>query len=128
MKRRRRLLVAGVSGLLTAVLIVLVRVVDVRAIGPDGTRIGLSGLNRFVFETLGVHMFWYEVTDWLGIASVGTALLFALMGLIQWIRRKSLRKNSFTEAAVFLSPPPSDLFMPLPGEQSTCPPRKKTPP
>ena len=92
MKRKRRILTASVSGLLFAVLIILVRFVDVQAIGPEGTRIGLTHLNRLVFEKLGVHMLWYEITDWLGIAAIGTALLFAVVGLAQWIRRKNLLK------------------------------------
>ena len=92
MKRKRKILTAGVSGLLFAVLIILVRFVDVQAIGPEGTRIGLSHLNRLVFEKLGVHMLWYAITDWLGIAAIGTALLFAAIGLVQWIRRRSILK------------------------------------
>ena len=92
MKCKRKLLAAGVSGLFVAVLIVLVCFVDVQAIGPEGTRIGLSHLNRFVFELFGVNMLWYEVTDWLGLAAIGTAFLFAAAGLIQWIRRKDIRK------------------------------------
>jgi len=92
MKRKRKILTASVSGLLFAVLIILVRFVDVQAIGPEGTRIGLSHLNRLIFETLGIHMLWYEITDWLGIAAIGTALLFAVAGLAQWIMRKSIWK------------------------------------
>ena len=92
MKCKRKLLAAGVSGLLVAVLIVLVCFVDVQAIGPEGTRIGLSHLNRFVFELFEVNILWYEVTDWLGLAAIGTAFLFAAAGLIQWIRRKDIRK------------------------------------
>ncbi|MDO4614658.1 MAG: phosphatase PAP2 family protein [Lachnospiraceae bacterium] len=92
MKRNKKLIIAGISGLLFVVLIALVRLIDVQAIGPEGTQIGLSGLNWFVFKTLGVHMIWYEITDWLGIAAIFTAFLFALTGLIQWIRRKSLLK------------------------------------
>ena len=92
MKRKKYALTAGISGLLFAVLIILVRFVDVQAIGPEGTRIGLSHLNRFVFEMLGVHLLWYEITDWLGIAAIGTALLFAVAGLAQWVKRKSIWK------------------------------------
>ena len=92
MKRNRRILIASFSGLLFAVLIILVRLVDVQAIGPEGTRIGLSHVNRLVFEQLGVHMLWYEITDWLGIAAIGTALLFAVAGFAQWIMRKSIWK------------------------------------
>jgi len=90
MKRNKKVIIAGISGLLFAVLIILVRFVDVQAIGPEGTRIGLSHLNRFVFEMLGVHMLWYEITDWLGIAAIGAALLFAMVGLVQWIMRRSI--------------------------------------
>ena len=92
MKRKRKILTASVSGLLFAVLIILVRFVDVQAIGPEGTRIGLSHLNRLVFEKLGVRMLWYEITDWLGIAAISTALLFAVAGLAQWVKRKSIWK------------------------------------
>ena len=92
MERKRKIITAYVSGLLFAMLIILVRFVDVQEIGPEGTRIGLSSLNRFVFETLGVHMIWYEITDWLGIAAIFTAFLFAAAGLVQWIRRRSLWK------------------------------------
>lgn len=92
MKRKRKILTASVSGLLFAVLIILVRFVDVQAFGPEGTRIGLSHLNRLVFEQLGVHMLWYEITDWLGIAAIGTALLFAMVGLAQWVKRRSILK------------------------------------
>ena len=92
MKQKKYALSAGISGLLFAALIVLVRLVDVQAIGPEGTRIGLSHLNRFAFELLGVHMLWYEITDWLGIAAIGMALLFAMVGLIQGIMRKIIWK------------------------------------
>jgi undecaprenyl-diphosphatase len=92
MKQKKYALTARISGLLFAVLIILVRFVDVQAIGPEGTRIGLSQLNRFVFESLGVHMLWYEITDWLGIAAILTALGFAVVGLVQWIRRKNIWK------------------------------------
>ena len=92
MKRNKKLIIAGISGLLFALLIALVRLIDVQAIGPEGTQIGLSDLNRFVFKTLGVHMLWYEITDWLGVVAIGTALLFVMVGLAQWVKRKSIWK------------------------------------
>ena len=92
MKQKRKLLIAGISGLLFTVLIVLIQFVDVQAVGPEGTRIGLSHLNRFVLETLGVHMLWYEITDWFGIAAVVTAFLFAVTGLMQWMKRRNIWK------------------------------------
>lgn len=92
MKNKGNLLFAGVSGLLAGLLIVLIRFVDVRPIGPDGTVIGLSHLNQFVFDRFGVHMLWYGITDWLGAAAVITAFVFAVTGLVQLIKRRSLLK------------------------------------
>ena len=92
MKNNRNLLFAAVSGLSAVLLIILVRFVDVRPIGPEGTSIGLSHLNQSVFDRFGVNMLWYEITDWLGVAAVLTAFLFALTGMLQLIKRKSLLK------------------------------------
>ncbi len=92
MKNKGKLAAAGICGLLTVVLILLVRFADVQAIGPEGTCIGLSHLNRFFSERTGVNMLWYDITDWLGIAAILTAGLFALVGFVQLIRRRSLLK------------------------------------
>ncbi|MBQ3418088.1 MAG: phosphatase PAP2 family protein [Ruminococcus sp.] len=92
MKKKRRIFTAVISGALTVILILLIRLVDVAPIGPQETSIGLSHLNRFVFELFGVNMIWYHITDWLGIAAVLTSFLFAITGLIQWIKRRSLLK------------------------------------
>ena len=92
MKKKKTFCIAGLGGLLTAVLILSVRFADVAPIGPDGTCIGLSHLNQAVFDLFGVHMLWYEITDWLGIAAILTGLLFAGTGFLQLIRRKSILK------------------------------------
>ena len=92
MKTKGSLIFAFVGGSLTALLIVLIRFVDVAPIGPQGTAIGLSHLNRFVFDLFGVRMIWYTITDWLGVVAVLTAFLFAALGFAQLVKRKSLFK------------------------------------
>lgn len=90
--KHRRFITAGVGFLLTVLLIALVRLVDVAPIGAQETSIGLSHLNQFVFDLFGVNILWYDITDRLGIAAILTAFAFAVTGLIQLIKRRSLLK------------------------------------
>lgn len=71
---------------------ILVRFVDTRAIGPMESSVGFATLNGWVRDLVGVHMTLYMITDWLGLIPIATTLGFAIFGLIQWIRRKQLRK------------------------------------
>ena len=66
--------------------------VDVRTIGPQGSEIGFAGLNQFFHRLTGVHLSLYTLTDWLSLIPLGFIAGFALLGLVQWIGRKSLRK------------------------------------
>ena len=69
-----------------------VKLVDLGAIGPNGSIVGFSALNRFVHSLTGVNFTLYTITDWLGLVPVFVCLCFAALGLIQWIRRKSICK------------------------------------
>ena len=70
----------------------LIRLVDVQPIGPLGSSVGFATLNRSVHAHFGVHMPLYTLTDWLGLVPLGVVLGFAILGLVQWIKRKSLFK------------------------------------
>ena len=37
-------------------------------------------------------MWLYEVTDWLGLVPIAVAFAFAVLGLVEWISRKSIKK------------------------------------
>ena len=92
-KKNRKSLVLGASLLIAFVLwTVLVCFVDVRAIGPQGSSVGFATLNGYVHNLTGVNMSLYVITDWLGLVPIGVAFGFAVLGLVQWIKRKSLLK------------------------------------
>ena len=95
LKTRRRFYTA--SGFLVAFTLwtILLRLVDVQAIGPDGTMVGFATINGFVHRLTGVCMPIYTITDWLGLVPVAIGFGFAIMGLIQWILRKDIRKVDF---------------------------------
>ena len=71
---------------------VAIQFVDVEAIGPQESSVGFATINQFVHNLTGVHMSLYTITDWLGLVPFGFVMGFALLGLIQWIKRKHLLK------------------------------------
>ena len=74
---------------------VAVQFVDVQAIGPQESSVGFATMNRFVHSLTGVHMPLYTITDWLGLVPLMFVMGFALLGLIQWIKRKHLLKVDY---------------------------------
>lgn len=88
----KKVLGAIITGGLFAGLIYLLGVYDVAAIGPAGTSVGFSHINQFVHDLTGVNMQWYEITDYIGYAAIGVCALFALVGFVQMIKRRSLVK------------------------------------
>ena len=74
---------------------VIISFIDVKAIGPNGSKVGLATLNGAIKELIGVHFALYVITDWLGLVPIAVALGFAILGLIQWIKRKNILKVDF---------------------------------
>lgn len=83
----------GIAGILLAAFALwtlAVQHIDVQAIGPNGSSVGFAGLNGWVHDLTGVHMGLYVLTDWLGLIPMGFVLGFAVLGLVQWMRRRKL--------------------------------------
>ena len=70
----------------------LVSLIDVKLIEPNGSSEGFATINGFVHDTVGVHMTLYTITDWLGLFPLGVVFGFAVLGLVQLIRRRRLFK------------------------------------
>lgn len=93
MKRNRKNIIASVCLLIAFILwTTTVCFVDVRQIGPQGSSVGLAGINRFVHDLTGVHFLLYHITDWLGLVPIGICIGFGVLGFAQWIKRKSICK------------------------------------
>lgn len=90
MNTKNKAIASGVSMILFLGLIVLVRTVDVAAIGAAGTSIGLSTINGAVHTLFGVSTFWYNVTSVLGVVAILVVAAFGLLGLYQLIQRKNI--------------------------------------
>ena len=91
-KSKKKFMIAG--GLLFVFILFTVAVmkVDVAAIGPKGSLVGLAKINRFMFENLGTHPIWDMITEVLLVTAFLIVLLFGVIGIKQLIERKSLWK------------------------------------
>ena len=96
MKRIRKKLIVSMCLLAAFVLwTVAICFLDVRAIGPQGSFVGFAGINGFVHNLTGVHWGLYYITDWLGLVPIFVCMGFSILGLIQWIKRKSICKVDY---------------------------------
>ena len=92
-KTRKNSIIITVSLLLAFVIwTLLVKIVDVEAIGPNNTKVGFATLNGAFHAFTGVNMMLYAITDWLGLVPVAVVLGYGFFGLVQWIKRKSILK------------------------------------
>ena len=95
--KKQKVCYVAVALLLAFVLWTLAVIfIDVQAIGPRGSEVGLATLNRQIHSATGAHMSLYVLTDWLGLVPIGFMLGFALLGLVQWIERKHLLKVDYS--------------------------------
>lgn len=92
MKRTNSKLLIAICFLAAFVLwTAAVCIVDVQPIGPQESVVGFAAINGFVHELTGVHMKLYTLTDLLSIVPLGFVCGFAILGLAQFVKAKSLR-------------------------------------
>ena len=83
---------SGILFVLFCALIFAVKFVDVRAIGPESSSIGLAAINEAVHDFFGVNLVLYKITNILGYAAIAVAGCFALFGIYQLVTRRSFKK------------------------------------
>lgn len=98
MKKSNRInfIVTGLFLLLFIALTVALGHVDVQPIGPNGSSVGFASLNGWVSEALGVNMLLYTITDLLGLVIILYAFCFAVLGIVQLITRKSIKRVDYS--------------------------------
>ncbi len=85
--------VLSISLIILAVFFtIIIKTVDVKAIGPNNSFVGLSSINHFFSQNIKYNQVWYQISEILGIMAILLALVFAFVGLYEWIKRKSLKK------------------------------------
>ena len=92
MKKNQNLLAGTLLLVGFAVWTFLIQAIDVQPIGPNGSSVGFAVLNSWFHQLTGVHWTLYTLTDWLGLVPIFVCLIFAGVGFVQLVQRKSLLK------------------------------------
>ncbi len=82
---------AAVLGGAFLVLILLLRTVDVKAIGPNGSSVGFAALNGAFFKLTGRIDSLYKLSEIVGYLALLSAAFFAFLGLLQLVKGKKLK-------------------------------------
>ena len=87
---KKNLLIGSIFLAMFAVWTALIQSVDVQPLGQNGTSIGFATFNCWFHHFTGVNMAIYTITDWMGLVPVVICLIFAGIGLVQLIKRRSI--------------------------------------
>lgn len=91
-KTKAQLIIGASLMVLFIIFTASLHFVDLQPIGPKGSYVAYAGINKAIHELFGVNMLLYNITDWAGVMAILLAMAFALLGLGQWIKRKSILK------------------------------------
>lgn len=92
MKKLKPFIISAILLVIFLIYTVLVKYVDVQAIGPNGSSVGFASLNKWVHTSIGVNNELYIFTDYFSLIAVPVGAIFAVMGVVQLVKRKSLFK------------------------------------
>ena len=89
---KKELILGSICVIAFAVWTALIQMVDVQPVGQNGTDIGFATFNCWFHKLTDVNMTLYTVTDWLGLVPLFVCMIFAGVGLVQLVKRRSLLK------------------------------------
>ena len=104
-KINKNFIIGGCLFLLFTIFTVIVKFVDVQAIGPLCSKIGLAEFNE-LFLVDSTSKFWDLVSDLILVVSLTFACSFVVLGCVQVFKRKSIKKvdnNIFVIAGFFVA-------------------------
>lgn len=92
MNKRKSIITPIIFGVLFLIFTLLVKTVDVQAIGPMGTSVGFAGINGSFHSFTGESPLLYNITEVMGLVAIAVAGIYALGGLIQLIRTRDIKE------------------------------------
>ena len=74
---------------------VLVKYVDVKAIGPSSTKVGFATMNGWFKDLIGYNKLFYKISKYAGVIPFLFCAYYGLLGVIELIKKKSFKKVNY---------------------------------
>ena len=87
---KRNILISFILLFIFIIFIILLKTVDVRCNSINNSCIGLYTINHYFFNKIGVNIFFYNITDYLGLIPIFISIIYAIIGLKQLLHRKKV--------------------------------------
>ena len=104
-KINKNFIIGGCLFFVFIIFTILVKFVDVQAIGPIGSKVGLAGLNELYLVKTSSTL-WDNISDIIMAISLLVACLFVVIGIAQWVHRKKFKeidRNIFIMAGLYIA-------------------------
>lgn len=92
MKKKISFIVTLILLFCTILFTILVKFVDVKAIGPMGSKVGFSSLNGGFRDLMGFNDTLYDISKYLGFLSFAFLGFYVVLGIIELVKSKNLKK------------------------------------
>jgi len=93
MKDSKKYLISSIILVTIAIVFtMLVKCIDVGAIGPEGSKVGFQAINDFVRNMFPFNETMYKITKYAGFIPLLLAVYYAVVAFMQLIKNKSLKK------------------------------------
>lgn len=89
---KKKIIFASAILMLFVLFTILVKTVDVKPIGRQGSDVGFAAVNKAFRDATGYNEKLYKITDLLGYAAFAVIAVFGCFGLRQMIKRRSILK------------------------------------
>ena len=90
--KKRNIITSITLLILSVVFTLLVKNIDVKAIGPNESLVGFAYINKLFHNLIGSNMAIYKITEIIGLIPLLIAFIYVIIGIKQLITRKSLLK------------------------------------
>lgn len=92
MKKNKKIITSLCLLCLFLIFTIIIKIVDVQAIGPNNSEVGLATINKAFHDFFNYNETFYKISKILGYLSFLIIALYGIIGLYQLIKKKSIFK------------------------------------